>query len=155
LLEHTYGALNPPSRKLSGRFIEFDQREFLDGDAYSHSMRNSGFAYIPASCASTRCRVHVALHGCLQHFDAVGDEFYKKAGYNEWADANNIIVLYPQTIARFGWNWKVFWTLKYVVNPNACWDWWGYDGADYHTKNGSQMKAIKKMVNRLGSMTKG
>ena len=151
LLEHTYGTLNPPSRTLSGRFVEFDQREFLEGDAYSHSMRNSGFAYVPASCASTRCRVHVALHGCLQHFDAVGDEFYKKAGYNEWANSNNIIVLYPQTIPRFGWNWKVFWTLKYVINPNACWDWWGYDDAAYYTKNGSQMMAVKKMLDRLGA----
>jgi hypothetical protein len=142
--------MNPPSGKLTGRFVEFDQREFLDGDAYSHSMRDSGFAYIPASCASTRCRVHVALHGCLQHFDAVGDQFYKEAGYNKWADTNNIIVLYPQTIARFGWNWKVFWTWKYIINPNACWDWWGYDGASYYTKSGSQMMAIKKMLDRLG-----
>jgi hypothetical protein len=151
LLEHIYGSGNPQSRKLSGTFVQFDQREFLDGDAYSHSMRDSGYAYIPSSCTSTRCKVHVAFHGCLQHIDAIGDEFYKKAGYNEWADSNNMIVLYPQTIARFGWNWKAFWTWKYIINPNACWDWWGYDDANYYKKSGSQMMAIKKMLDRLGS----
>ena len=149
LLEHIYGALKPPSRQLTGTFIEFDQQEFLDGDAYSHSMRDSGFAYIPRSCVGTRCRVHVALHGCGQQYEAIGHEFYKKAGYNEWADTNALIVLYPQTIARFGWNWKVFWTLGYVMNPNACWDWWGYDTSDYYTQRGSQITAIRKMLDRL------
>ncbi|HEY3197029.1 MAG TPA: hypothetical protein VGJ57_03355 [Nitrospirales bacterium] len=151
LLEHIYGSGNTPSSKLSGTFVQFDQKEFLDGDAYSHSMRDSGVAYIPASCISTRCKVHVAFHGCLQHIDAIGDEFYKKAGYNEWADTNNLIVLYPQTIARFGWNWKAFWTWKYIINPNACWDWWGYDDTNYYKKSGSQMTAIKKMLDRVGS----
>jgi len=149
LLEHIYGGLRPPSRQLSGTFIEFDQREFLDGDAYSHSLRDSGFAYIPRPCVSSRCRVHVALHGCRQHFDAIGERFYKKAGYNEWADTNDLIVLYPQAIARFGWNWKVFWTFGYVINPYACWDWWGYDTAGYDKKSGHQITAIKKMLDRL------
>jgi hypothetical protein len=149
ILEHVYGSLNPPARQLSGMFIEFDQREFLGGDAYSHSMRDSGFAYIPRACASTRCRVHVALHGCRQHYDAIGDQFYKKAGYNQVADTNDIIILYPQTIARFGWNWRIFWTLGYVWNLNACWDWWGYDNADYYKKRGTQITAVKTMLDRL------
>ena len=149
LLKHIYGPLNPPSRQLSGTFIEFDQREFLNGNAYSHSMRDTGFAYIPRSCVATRCRVHVALHGCRQHYDAIGDQFYKKAGYNEWADTNDLIVLYPQTITRFGWNWKVFWTLGYIINPNACWDWWGYDDSNYYKQRGHQITAIRKMLDRL------
>ena len=151
LLQQIYGRLNPPSSQLSGTFIEYDQREFLNGDAYSHSMRDAGFVYVPESCRSSRCRVHVAFHGCLQDYNTIGNQFYKKAGYNRWADSNNLIVLYPQTIARSGWNWKTFWTFSYVLNPNACWDWWGYDGPNYHKKSGAQMSAIKKMLERLGS----
>jgi len=146
MLEHMYGPLKSPARQLGGTFIEFDQREFLGGDSYSHSMRDTGFAYIPGACASIRCRVHVALHGCLQHYDAIGDQFYKNAGYNEVADTNDIIVLYPQTIVRFGWNW---WTLGYVLNLYACWDWWGYDNSDYYKKRGNQITAIKAMLDRL------
>jgi len=149
LLNQIYGPLNPPSSQLSGTFLEYDQREFLNGDAYSHSMRDSGFVYVPQACRSSQCRVHVAFHGCVQDYDTIGDQFYKKAGYNRWADSNNLIVLYPQTIARFGWNWKNFWTVSYVWNPTACWDWWGYDGPDYYKKSGAQMSAIKKMLDRL------
>jgi len=149
LLKQIYGHLNPPSSQLSGTFVEYDQREFVNGDAYSHSLRDSGFLYVPEACRSSRCRVHVAFHGCLQDYDTIGDQFYKKAGYNRWADSNNLIVLYPQTIARFGWNWKTFWTFSYVANPNACWDWWGYDDPDYYKKSGAQMSAIKKLLERL------
>ena len=93
--------------------------------------------------------MHVVFHGCLQNYDTIGDRFYTKAGYNRWADSNNFIVLYPQTIARFGWNWKTFWTFSYISNPKACWDWWGYDSPDYYKKNGAQMSAVKKMLDRL------
>ncbi len=59
-----------------------------------------------------------------------------------------IIVLYPQTISRWGWGWP-FYTFNFRWNPNACWDWWGYDSADYHTKKGAQIQAIRAMVERL------
>jgi poly(3-hydroxybutyrate) depolymerase len=151
LLTHIYGQLNPPSGQASGRIIEFDQTEFLpDGDAHGHSLSDRGYVYVPPSCVSEQCRVHVALHGCLQQADAVGDVFYKQAGYNRWADANKIIVLYPQTISRWGWGWP-FYTLNFVWNPSACWDWWGYDSADYHTRKGPQIQAIRAMVDRLST----
>lgn len=59
-------------------------------------------------------------------------------GYNHWADSNKLLVLYPQVN-------------KSLVpsNPQGCWDWWGYTGANYAYKSGTQMKAIKAMVNRL------
>jgi poly(3-hydroxybutyrate) depolymerase len=65
------------------------------------------------------CRVHVALHGCKQNYDAIGDRYIQHAGHNEWADTNHLIILYPQTIAgdpvtNFGT----------PLNPYGCWDWW-------------------------------
>ena len=39
------------------------------------------------------------LHGCTQSAEVLGDVFYTKIGVNEWADANRIIVLYPQAHA--------------------------------------------------------
>lgn len=151
LLEQIYGPLNPRGEQQAGKYIEFDQKEFLpDGSAYNHSLSDVGYAYAPHVCAVQSCRVHVALHGCQQQADAVGDSFYKRAGYNRWADANRIIVLYPQTISRWGWGWP-FYTFNFVLNPNACWDWWGYDSADHHTKKGPQIAAIRAMVERLAS----
>jgi hypothetical protein len=35
---------------------------------------------------------------------------------------------------------------------NACWDWWGYSGADYARKSAPQMGAIVAMVEHLASV---
>ena len=150
LLQQIYGPLNAPAVAPTGVLKEFDQREFLDGDAYAHSMRDSGFVYIPQACSHAACRVHVAFHGCKQNVDAVGNDFIEHAGYNAWADTNDLIVIYPQTITRFGIGLK-FWKQKFVLNPQGCWDWWGYDSANYYKKEGPQMRAIKKMLDRLAS----
>ena len=40
--------------------------------------------------------LHIALHGCLQNVDFVGTDYVTRAGYNKWADTNNMIILYPQ-----------------------------------------------------------
>jgi hypothetical protein len=53
-------------------------------------------------------------------------------------------VLYPQAIARWWW----------VYNPSGCWDWWGYTGAQYHTKEGAQVRAVMAMLSRLGEPRK-
>lgn len=82
--------------------------------------------------------MHVAFHGCKQSVSAIGDAFYKNTGYNEWADTNHIVVLYPQTLATQN-------------NSNGCWDWFGYDSADYAKKSGPQMKMVKAMVDGLVS----
>jgi poly(3-hydroxybutyrate) depolymerase len=36
-----------------------------------------------------------------------------------------------------------------VANPNRCWDFWGYSGSNYYTRIGSQMRAVKAMIDRL------
>ncbi|MDB5936206.1 MAG: Polyhydroxybutyrate depolymerase [Massilia sp.] len=151
LLQHIHGALAARGAAPAASLMEFDQREFFDGgDAYSHSMRNTGFAYIPAACRQAACRVHVAFHGCLQNVDAVDDSFTRHAGYNEWADTNRFIVLYPQTITRHGPGFRP-WRFSFVLNPLGCWDWWGYDSANYYRKDGPQMRAVMKMIQRLSS----
>ena len=139
LLRHSLKELAKPAVQDTGRLLVFDQREFAD--AYAISMADEGYAYVPRSCDSQPCRIHVAFHGCRQNAEAVGERFVREAGYNRWADANRLIVLYPQTIARWWW----------VYNPRGCWDWWGYTGARYATKDAPQIRAVLAMVERLGS----
>jgi poly(3-hydroxybutyrate) depolymerase len=83
----------------------------------------------------------VAIHGCLQAAGSAdgkfGDQFYTKTGYNNWADNNHILVLYPQVESGRS------------NNPQDCWDWWGYSSTKYAYKSGPQMKAIMAMVHRL------
>ena len=141
ILGHIYGPLNPPAAAPGGRLIEFDQTEFLP-DPTSHGMGATGFAYVPASCAAGEtCRAHIAFPGCKQTVDLIGDAFETETGYNRWADSNHLIILYPQAHAT-------------VVNPNACWDWWGYDDPDYATRSGRQMAAVRAMLTRLAGGTR-
>jgi hypothetical protein len=144
LLNWIYGGnLNPRSDRQSGRLIQFDQNEFTEsGNAAAVGLANTGYVYVPAACdhqPGARCRLHVAFHGCRQNVAAVGEDFVRHAGYNPWADTNGIVVLYPQTRARF------------ATNPNACWDWFDSSRSDpdYANKNGRQMGAIRAMMGRL------
>jgi poly(3-hydroxybutyrate) depolymerase len=140
LLAFLYGKLAPPLAKEAGKLVQFDQRRFADGDAKAISMDDRGFLYVPQRCQSEHCRVHVAFHGCRQGAAEVGEHFVREAGYNRWADAHGLIVLYPQAIKRYG---------PFVFNPRGCWDWWGYTSALYHTKSGPQIRAVKAMLDRL------
>jgi poly(3-hydroxybutyrate) depolymerase len=100
---------------------------------------------VPKACAEGQpCKLHVAIHGCKQNAASIGMAYVTDTGYLPWADSNNIVILFPQTIARHDL------ALDGVYNPNACWNWWGYGGDDnYHTRVGYQIAAIRGMVDRL------
>lgn len=140
MLHFLLGDVAPPSGKPAGQLLRFDQNAFAGGDAQAISMDTTGFVYVPTRCLSEPCRVHVAFHGCRQGMRDIGERFVLEAGYNRWADSNGLIVLYPQAIRRYS---------PFVFNPRGCWDWWGYTGADYHTKTGAQIRAVKAMLDRL------
>jgi hypothetical protein len=147
ILRHIYGALQPRNGgKPSGDLLAFDQREFTSpASPASYSLAETGYAYVPEPCAALEpCRVHIALHGCRQNHDAIGDRYVEHAGYNPWADANHLIILYPQTIAT-----DPLTNFGTPLNPYGCWDWWGYTGFNYAVKAGPQIATIKAMLDRL------
>lgn len=104
-------------------------------------MGATGYVYVPKACASgKRCALHVAFHGCSQSADVVGDAFVRDAGYNRWADVYNVVVLYPQARASMA-----------PLNPKGCWDWWGYSGEGYDTREGAQMRWLANATAALGT----
>jgi hypothetical protein len=42
--------------------------------------------------------------------------------------------------------------VKTELNPNGCFDWWGYTGVDYASKVGVQMNAVNGMINSIASI---
>ncbi|NJM35291.1 MAG: hypothetical protein HC850_11920 [Rhodomicrobium sp.] len=38
-----------------------------------------------------------------------------------------------------------------TLNPNGCWDWWGYTGPQFLERDAPQMVAVKRMLDRLTS----
>lgn len=147
LLKYLLGPLQAPAALARQIGLQtFDQAPFIRGLPADAGLAGQGFVYVPASCRSGGCQVHVAFHGCRQGEDQVGRRFVEGAGYNRWAESNRLVVLYPQVAARNGlaagsWRW--------MVNPKGCWDWWGYASADYATRNGLQLEAVHKMLQRL------
>jgi len=109
-----------------------------------------GYVYVPQAVKDgARCRVHVALHGCKQGYNYVdlsngrpdrandppfGNRYITTTGYNEVAEANDIVVLYPQVEGIDN---------GVTQNPEGCWDWWGYsarsaDNPDYYSRDAVQ-----------------
>lgn len=136
LLKHIYGPLKPPSASPAGQFVTFDQSPYIR-DLGPDGMAAEGVVYIPNMCREGRgCRVHVAYHGCAQNRQRVGDVFVKESGFARWADTNGFIVLFPQTATT-------------AINPQACWDWWGYTGRAYLTRKAPQIVAVHRMLESL------
>ncbi len=138
LLKQIYGKLAPRAKEATGDFLLFDQTPFTS-DLTNHGLSDLGIAYVPKACsAGANCRVHIAFHGCGQNRTFVGEAFAHDSGFARWADTNNLIVLFPQTATT-------------PLNPQGCWDWWGYTGRDYLTRNGPQIIAVQRMLERLGA----
>ena len=148
ILKHMYGALADPGEdEPVGELIAFDQAPFVP-PARASGLAEGGYLFVPPHCRAEgrHCRLHVALHGCAQSVARIGEAFVRHAGYNRWAAANDIVVLYPQAAAversllGVGLPWP---------NPQGCWDWWGFTGRDYALRSAPQITAIVAMIDGL------
>jgi len=119
-----------------GTLERFDQ----SGYDPSGSLAAVGFVYVPAACRAARpCRLHIAFHGCRQGSDFVGERYARESGYDRYADRHELVVLFPQ--ARR--------SLFLPLNPEGCWDWWGYSRADYLGRDAPELAAVRAMVRAL------
>lgn len=140
MLSFLLDEVKPASDRTNGRIISYNQKALAGKDA--DTLADKGYAYVPKQCEQGEtCHVHVSFHGCNQYAEAVDMAYVEQTGLNNWADANNLVVVYPQTRK----------SLFMPLNPQGCWDWWGYTGEDYATRDGKQLKAVRKIVLGLAS----
>jgi poly(3-hydroxybutyrate) depolymerase len=140
VLSRLYAEKPSVAAKADGELHRFDQKAYLP-EGKDAMLADTGYVYVPKACAAGEtCGLHIALHGCQQNADVVGETFVRDAGYNRWADARHLVVLYPQTRASYA-----------PLNPKACWDWWGYTGAGYDTRQGLQMQWLANAAAALGA----
>ena len=141
LLSHLLGKeLKPREKAPESNIVSFSQSKY---GIFNESVgfAENGYAYVPTGCQNGNmqsCDLHVAYHGCLQAPENINTTFVLHAGYNEWAEANNVVVIYPQAKSN-------------ALNPEGCWDWWGFTGPAYASKVGLQLQVIGKMVEDWGS----
>jgi poly(3-hydroxybutyrate) depolymerase len=142
MLEHLYGPFARSSTATAtGELRVINQAPYAAAMGAA-GLADRGWLYVPAACsgkgAPGRCRLHVAFHGCKQGASYVQDTFVRRSGYLAAADAGDIVVLFPQAAPSFQ-----------PLNPNGCWDWWGYGSEAYDTRRGPQIMAIRAMVDDL------
>lgn len=149
IIRQIYPAAQAPAGSLSSSVSAFDQSEFLPNG--HTSMAATGYVYVPQYCREhAGCAVHVAIHGCQQSVHSLeqagfaGDLYYATTGYNEMADSNRLIILYPQ-VDR---------SADSPFNPKGCWDFWGYSASadnDFYSRDAPQIRALYAMIGRLAA----
>jgi poly(3-hydroxybutyrate) depolymerase len=156
-LRTMFGSVEAPNTGTPrGTLTTFDQDRYAVAPALGNGdvtrsggaavgMGSTGYVYTPDACArGAECKLVVALHGCLQTAEQIGDAFARNSGLNAYADTNRFVVLYPQARPEEG---------PAIYNPAGCWDWWGYLGVqdvDYANKLGPQMRTVMNMVTAFG-----
>jgi hypothetical protein len=114
-------------------------------------MDDFGMAYIPKACLASSnttgsgCRLHLHFHGTNMNIQGChrlkspwecGKDTYGRyvstpdsahSGFNSWAEANKIVVVYPQTMDK-GWR-------------NS-----GDSGDDYAWKSAAQMTTVQRIM---------
>ena len=83
------------------------------------------------------CRIHVVYPGCgcCINEGPSGYGIPRFAGFNEWAESNNLIVLYPQQDGG--------------GLPSPCWD--ALKDPNLNNRKGLQMNVVNRMVDWLGA----
>jgi len=135
ILQHVYTGLRTPVPEAVTEL----QQVTLAG-ATDAGLSDTAYLFVPPACAdgSQVCALHLVLHGCAQSAVQVGIDFMQQSGYLPWAEANNIVLAFPQVMPS-------------EVNPYACWDWWGYTGEEYRWRNGKQMQVVTDWIKLLSA----
>jgi len=137
-LQTMYKNLEPSTMQLQHRLKVFNQTAFYNVNEYT-SLNEFGFVYIPEKCEiMKKCKLHISFHGCLQGWEFITNIYAINSGFNDWAENNDIIIIYPYVKSS-------------VSNPNGCWDWWGYTGLEYGTRYGKQIQFIENIIRAFTS----
>jgi poly(3-hydroxybutyrate) depolymerase len=136
LLGFLYPGLAEPKHAQVGDVLSVE----LPGAAEADLMETAHL-YVPSACAdgAQSCALHLVLHGCDQSTEAVGNDFIELSGYLPWAEANGIVLAFPQVSK----------SMVGPMNPHGCWDWWGYTGDDYAWRTGAQQTVLVDWIRSL------
>jgi predicted esterase len=139
LLRHLYPGLEAATTAEPGPLAEVA----LDG-AEAAGLLPVAYLYVPPACEAedAACPLHMILHGCAQSSAQVGMAFMEQSGYLAWAAANDIVLAFPQVAPA-------------AANPLGCWDWWGYTGANYLSRDAVQMKLLVDWIGSMGALVNG
>lgn len=154
ILKYIYGPLSSPVNPKNvpyNNVKQIQQSKFLpSGKTITEaSLQSIAYYYAATGCdiapLTSGCTLHIVFHGCEQDLNSMitfttqfNDTYVRNTGYNEWAETNKMVILYPQANKN-----------ELEGNPDGCWDWWGYAGSDYSFKTGVQMATVYNMAHYI------
>lgn len=133
MLSWFFGPLKSSVPAQTNSLLTFDQKEFSQ---VATKVAGIGHAYIPKACLDESCPALIMLHGCLMSPTILGEQFINGTELNDWAEGNNLIIVYPATTRSVG-------------NPNGCWDWFSYTGKDFLSRKAPQIVFLNQIIQRL------
>jgi hypothetical protein len=138
LLNHLYPDLITPDTESETALTAV----VLPGAAEA-GLSETAYLFVPPACSGGEkaCAAHLVLHGCAQSTIQLGTAFIEQSGYLRWAEANDIVLAFPQVVSG-------------PTNPLACWDWWGYTGANYRWRDSAQMQVLTDWIRGLAAEKK-
>lgn len=142
ILQFLYGSLYAKTSFNNSNLFSFDQAAYAD--VWQAGLSTRGWVYAPYICRSNpiKCQLHVHFHGCEQDYAVLGKTYITENGFGEWAESNNMVILFPQTVTG-------------SLNTEGCWDFGGYSGPDYDQKSGLQLSAIQRMAQNFTDIIQG
>jgi len=146
MLRRIYGPELHPRVQPKPHLYWINQWRFLpvpNITAHKAQLLKWAMVYVPVGCEKQLdgCRVHLNYHGCTPRSWKQRRLWVLSIGVNEYAEANNIVIVYPQAGG----------------NPDVgagCWNWLPYNAAGFHdphfdTHEGAQLRTITNMVDSL------
>lgn len=147
MLKQFYGSQQlMPRTKAQDRLRWINQLKYIPKEQGSssnwqrHGMWKWAFLYLPKGCEGSglnNCRIHVNYHGCINRDDYRRRLWVTSIDINEYAEANNIIVFYPQAAG----------TERSGV---GCWNWaFTQDDPDFDTRDSVQLRTVMNILEDL------
>ena len=133
ILRHVHGDLVARAPQANpDNLVETDLSAYFTSGSH---VAKAGYMYVPEACRGSagECGLHIAFHGCVQGAEFIENRFAMNSGFNEWAESNKLIIVYPQIE-------------KSLFNPKGCWDWWGYTDDDYDVRAGKQVAGVAALI---------
>jgi len=138
MLRLFYGKGLKPRSTATNKYHLISQWEYVPKESrtpHGNLLKNA-IAYVPTACEANpaACRIHVNYHGCT-------DKIWKRRllwanliNLNEYGEANNIIILYPQAAGD-------------KKTGVGCFNWATYtDDPNFDTRQGIQLRTVVAMI---------
>lgn len=141
ILRRSYGSLKPRAEATQAySWIRQDQYMPEKSSSWSQARLEKWAAvYVPTGCQknTAACRVHINYHGCIANTWKKRRLWINNLDLNEYGEANNIIVLYPQAQG------------DHLVGE-GCWNWgFAEDDRLYDTRESVQLRTVVNIVAHL------